>query len=113
MGGTSESSIHPACWLARSSVTGPACCSARHCGLTPVLEPKVSVSAYAVAWVRSPVARSAVLSVGSDDAVRAWWNGDLVISNDVRRGAAPGHDSKAVEVREGWNRVLLKIVQGA
>jgi hypothetical protein len=67
--------------------------------------------AYAVIYVESPRARSAVLSAGSDDGIKAWINGQRVLSHDIARGAAPGQEKAEVELRAGWNEVLLKITQ--
>ncbi|MBU0616821.1 MAG: HEAT repeat domain-containing protein, partial [Planctomycetes bacterium] len=52
------------------------------------------------------------LEIGSDDAVKAWVNGNLVHSNLVHRGVAPAQDKLAVTLREGWSQLMLKVVQG-
>lgn len=52
------------------------------------------------------------LEIGSDDAVKAWLNSELVHSNLVSRGLTPGEDHVAVTLNEGWNALMLKIVQG-
>jgi hypothetical protein len=62
--------------------------------------------------VRSPAARKAVLSVGSDDGVKAWLNGRPAVSRDGSRAAAPGQERVDVDLSAGWNEVLLKITQG-
>lgn len=80
--------------------------------LTKVFQPNQHVSAYAVCYVKSPSARKAILSAGSDDGIRCWLNGTLVVNNNVARGAAPGQEKVPVELKEGWNEVLLKITQG-
>jgi len=80
--------------------------------LTKVFSPNQNVSAYIAAYVKSPGARKALLSAGSDDGIKLWLNGRLVVSNNVARAAVPGQEKVDVELREGWNEVLMKITQG-
>ena len=61
---------------------------------------------------RSPSDRTARMLVGSDDGVRIWVNGEIVHSNPVFRGAAPDQDDVPVSLRKGWNKVLVKVLQG-
>jgi len=46
---------------------------------------------------------------GSDDGMRAWLNGKLLISNDVPRGHAPNQETAKLELKAGVNHLLLKI----
>jgi len=46
---------------------------------------------------------------GSDDGMRAWLNGKLLISNDVPRGHAPNQDTAKLELKAGANHLMLKI----
>jgi len=80
--------------------------------LTRQFQPNQNVCIYAAVYVRSPSQRKAVLSAGSDDGIKAWVNGKLAVSNDTYRGYAPGQEKAEVELRQGWNEVLLKITQG-
>ena len=80
--------------------------------LLPLFQPNQNVVAYAAISVKSPVARTALLSAGSDDGVKAWVNGRLILDDNANRGAAPGQDEAPVALRAGWNRILLKITQG-
>jgi hypothetical protein len=76
-------------------------------------QPNSNVCAYAVVYVKSPTARKALLSAGSDDGVKAWINGKLVLSNNATRGASPAQDQVPVGLNAGPNEVLLKITQGS
>ena len=49
--------------------------------------------------------------LGSDDGIKVWLNGQLVHANNVTRGAGPGQDKVEVTLKQGWNRLLLKITQ--
>ncbi len=66
---------------------------------------------YARCAVRSPRAQPAQLQVGSDDGVRVWLNGVLVHEARLPRGHTVLADRVPVELRAGWNVLLLKVVQ--
>ncbi|MFQ5806252.1 MAG: HEAT repeat domain-containing protein, partial [Phycisphaerae bacterium] len=72
----------------------------------------VSRCVYAKTSVWSAQEREVRLEIGSDDGVKAWLNGQLVHSNPTYRGLTPGEDQVGVTFREGWNTLVLKIVQG-
>jgi len=42
-----------------------------------------------------------------------WVNGGLVHTNPVYRAAGPDLDRVAVRLKKGWNKVLIKVLQGA
>jgi HEAT repeat protein len=67
---------------------------------------------YAKTSVWSDKQQEARLEIGSDDGVKAWLNGKLVHSNLAYRVVTPGEDKVAVTLDQGWNTLLLKIVQG-
>ncbi len=50
-----------------------------------------------------------VFSIGSDDGVELWLNGERLLHRDVRRGAAPDQDRAAGRLRAGDNEVVLRI----
>jgi len=52
------------------------------------------------------------LALGSDDALKVWWNGEPVLQKKTARAAAPGQELVEVALRQGHNEVLLKIVNG-
>jgi hypothetical protein len=79
--------------------------------LTRLFTPNILVCAYAVTYVKSPTARKALISAGSDDGGKTWLNGKLILSKPGARSAAPGQDKAEVEFKEGWNEVLTKIPQ--
>ena len=69
--------------------------------------------AYLRTRVWSDVPRRARLELGSDDAIKAWLNGRPVHTNNTGRGVNPGDDKVDVDLREGWNELMLKIVNGS
>lgn len=54
----------------------------------------------------------ASLQIGSDDAVKAWLNGQLVHTKLTVRPVTPAEDKATVTLNQGWNTLMLKIVQG-
>ncbi|HVR75724.1 MAG TPA: PSD1 and planctomycete cytochrome C domain-containing protein [Planctomycetota bacterium] len=53
------------------------------------------------------------LSLGSDDAIKAWLNGKEVLARRVTRAAAPDQEKVTVQLEAGENTILLKIVNGS
>ena len=51
------------------------------------------------------------LELGSDDGIKVWLNGQLIHANNVTRGASPAQDKVEVTLKQGWNRLLLKVTQ--
>lgn len=80
--------------------------------LQQLLEPNEQAIAYSLVYVHSPKRRKTHILLGSDDGVRIWLNDTLVHSNPAYRGAYPDQDKIAVEMRKGWNKVLVKVLQG-
>lgn len=64
---------------------------------------------YAWARIDMPAETSAVLGVGSDDAVKVWLNGELVHENWTNREVKEDDDLVGVTFRAGANSLLLKI----
>ncbi|MEO6596550.1 MAG: DUF1549 and DUF1553 domain-containing protein, partial [Planctomycetota bacterium] len=54
----------------------------------------------------------AVLSLGSDDAIKVCWNGTEVLAKEVTRGAAADQEILTVALRAGDNELLLKVSNG-
>jgi hypothetical protein len=50
--------------------------------------------------------------VGSDDTVRVWINGKQVHEYATPRSAKPDDDKVPVHLDAGWNKVLVKVVNG-
>ncbi len=67
-------------------------------------------AAYMKTRVWSPLAQEARLEMGADDALKVWFNGKLVQDKYQNRGLAPRQDIVKVQLQEGWNDLLLKVV---
>jgi hypothetical protein len=66
---------------------------------------------YAHVYVYSPTSRPARLGFGSDDGIRAWLNGSMILDKDVYRGWTPDQNKVNVTLNAGWNRLLCKVSQ--
>jgi len=81
--------------------------------LNEVFRPNEQVVAYGLAYVYSPDKRSTHVLLGSDDGVRLWLNDELVHSNPAYRAHSPDQDKVKVSLKPGWNKMLIKVLQGA
>ncbi len=74
---------------------------------------ELSDSGVAYAWRTINVQKNASLKIGigSNDGVRLWVNGKLVLDNKIARKADPNQDVLIVPFKKGENTVLLKIDQ--
>lgn len=66
-------------------------------------------STYLYRMIKAPKDMTITGYFGSDDGMRAWLNGKLLISNDVPRGHAPNQETAKLELKKGENHLLLKI----
>jgi hypothetical protein len=53
------------------------------------------------------------ISLGSDDTLTVWLNGQKLLSENVQRGCAPDQNRLTLKLRPGKNQLLLKICQGS
>ncbi|MCX6900140.1 MAG: HEAT repeat domain-containing protein [Verrucomicrobia bacterium] len=67
--------------------------------------------AYVRTYVHSDKQQPARLDIGSDDGLKVWLNGALVLANNIARPITPGSDKAAITLKHGWNTLLLKITQ--
>lgn len=77
------------------------------------IDPPENAIVYGYVNVHSPVDLKTVLLVGSDDGVRVWLNDGLVHTNPAYRGAYPDQDQIPVALKKGWNKLLIKVLQGS
>jgi hypothetical protein len=81
--------------------------------LNEILKPNEQVLVYGLAYVHSPDDRTSHILLGSDDGVRVWLNDELVHSNPAYRGHTVDQDKVMVSLHKGWNKLLIKVLQGA
>ena len=71
--------------------------------------PKDGAVAYAFTKVTRPKAGKALLMVGSEDGVRVWLNGKLVLTRDGLRSLTVDEDQVEVDMNAGENALLVKL----
>jgi hypothetical protein len=79
--------------------------------LDDLFNPKDNLVAYGTVVVNSPEERTHTLLLGSDDGVKVWINGKEVWKNMVLRGLVPDNDRVDVQLKQGPNLLLIKVVQ--
>lgn len=67
---------------------------------------------YLARSIFTPIERTLNLSLGSDDGLRLYLNGQEVYANRTVRGVAPDQDQTPITLRAGENTLVLKIVNG-
>jgi hypothetical protein len=67
--------------------------------------------AYAVVYVLSPTSQTVKLWTGSDDGFALWLNGAQQRLTHVHRGCSTDQDVTLLDLRAGWNTLLLKVEQ--
>ncbi len=71
------------------------------------------VVTYAFTSVKVSSTQTGSLLIGSDEGIAIWLNHELVHSKDDIRGAAPDQDViHNLTLKEGWNSILIKCVNG-
>lgn len=64
---------------------------------------------YLYRQIHSDRERELRVSLGSDDGVKLWLNGQLLHANDIKRGTSAGQDFVTLPLRLGNNDLLLKV----
>ncbi len=59
-----------------------------------------------------PAAARAALEIGADDGLKAWVNGAQIADDFALRAMEPGDIRAEIELRKGWNEIMLKVSQG-
>ncbi len=67
--------------------------------------------AYMQTAVNAPADLDVTLDLGSDDGIKAWVNGALVLTDNTARAAAPGEEKVQIHLKQGWNTLMLKVTQ--
>jgi len=77
---------------------------------------KPELNTYSVAYVYREIEVAAEtevpVSLGSDDTLTVWLNGQKVLSENVYRGVVPDSNIVKMKLRAGKNALLMKICQG-
>jgi hypothetical protein len=52
------------------------------------------------------------VSLGSDDGIKVFLNGEIVLAKNIGRGAAPDQDKVVLKLKKGKNTIILKFIMG-
>ena len=63
--------------------------------------------------IESSEDQAVTLSLGRDDAIKFWVNGEPVLENLTAGGVAAGQDTVQAKLKKGRNELLMKIVNGS
>ncbi|GBD36476.1 hypothetical protein HRbin36_01601 [bacterium HR36] len=80
--------------------------------LLPHFPDRSQVVAYLYRVIHAPVAMQLPVSLGSDDTLTVWLNGEKIHEENVYRACAPDQVRLVLALRPGVNHLLLKIGQG-
>ena len=72
--------------------------------------PETIGATYLYRTLRAESERVVDLSLGSDDGIKVWLNGEPVLANNVSRGAAADQERLSLALQAGENELLVKIV---
>lgn len=64
---------------------------------------------YALTYIYSPEAMTTTLMVGSDDAMKIYYNHNKVYTQKGGRTVEPDQGRSFIRINKGWNKLLLKI----
>ncbi|MDF3021787.1 MAG: peptidase-like protein [Steroidobacteraceae bacterium] len=78
-------------------------------GFDDLAGPLDGAVAYAFTMISRPQSGKALISVGSENGIRLWVNGKLVLSRDGARSLTADEDQIEVELISGDNAVLVKV----
>ena len=66
---------------------------------------------YGYTVIISPDDRDVKMRFGSDDAIKVWVNGEVVLDNPVLRGSSGFQDTADVHLKKGPNTLLVKVCE--
>lgn len=78
---------------------------------TKIFRPSENVVAYARRTIYADHSRQVQFGIGSNDGVRVWINGKLVLDRQLGRRAQVNDDIITVPLKEGENDILIKVDQ--
>ena len=76
-----------------------------------LFRPNKDVVSYAFTKINSSEAKMMKFGVGSNDGVKVWVNGKVVLDRLVSRKAVPNDDTIVVSMKKGENNILVKVDQ--
>ena len=75
-------------------------------------ENNVDAVVYLYREIESDGRRELPVSLGSDDTLTVWLNGEKIVSENVDRACAPDQTKAVLKLKQGKNNLLMKVCQG-
>ena len=76
-------------------------------------ENNVDAVVYLYREIESDKARDLPVSLGSDDTLTVWLNGEKIVSENVQRACTPDQTKAVLKLKQGVNKLLMKVCQGS
>ena len=73
----------------------------------------VQRTAYIVAYVYADADKEAILEMGSDDMLKAWMNGEMIVDSPKYQALVRASYKIPVKLKKGKNTLLMKVSQGS
>ena len=73
----------------------------------------VQRTAYSVAYVYADADKEAILEMGSDDMLKAWMNGEMIVDSPKYQALVRASYKIPVKLKKGKNTLLMKVSQGS
>ena len=73
----------------------------------------VQRTAYIVAYVYADADKEAILEMGSDDMLKAWLNGEMIVDSPKYQALVRASYKIPVKLKKGKNTLLMKVSQGS
>ncbi len=76
------------------------------------INPNVNRVIYVSEYVYKDAESDQLLTVGSDDGIKIWMNGEEIYSRNIWRGIKANNDFTRIHFKKGWNTIIYKVSQG-
>ena len=73
----------------------------------------VQRTAYIIAYVYADADKEAILEMGSDDMLKAWMNGEMIVDSPKYQALVRASYKIPVKLKKGKNTLLMKVSQGS
>lgn len=73
----------------------------------------VQRTAYIVAYVYADADKEAILEMGSDDMLKAWMNGEMIVDSPKYQALVRASYKIPIKLKKGKNTLLMKVSQGS
>lgn len=80
--------------------------------LRKVFTPNEGVVSYAAIWIESKKEQEKLFGIGSNDGVKVWFNGDMLLKVHKPRTVNTDDEYLRLKLKKGKNLLLIKIEQG-